>query len=158
MYTIYTKQKPLLNLQNFRQEDLIMLKLIIGVKGTGKTKTLIEMVNAALHKSEGSVVCIEKGNKLTYDINYQCRLIDTDMYSVTDFESLYGFIAGILASNHDVTDLFIDSALKIGNNDAAAFDGFLVKTEVLVNKLDVNCVITSSIPTEEASDTVKKYL
>lgn len=135
-----------------------MLKLIIGVKGTGKTKTLIEMVNTALHSSEGSVVCIEKGNKLTYDINYQCRLIDTDVYSVTDFDSLYGFIAGILASNHDVTDIFIDSALKIGNNDTAAFDAFLTKTEALVNKLDVKCVMTSSIPAEEASATVKAYL
>ena len=135
-----------------------MMKLIIGVKGTGKTKTLIEMVNAVLHKSEGSVVCIEKGNKLTYDIKYQCRLIDTDVYSVADFDALYGFIAGILASNHDVTDLFVDSALKIGKNDTAAFDGFIEKVDALVAKLNVNCVMTSSIPVEEASDTVKKYI
>ena len=135
-----------------------MMKLIIGVKGTGKTKTLIEMVNAVLHKSEGSVVCIEKGNKLTYDIKYQCRLIDTDMYSVADFDALYGFIAGILASNHDVTDLFVDSALKIGKNDTAAFDTFIDKVDALVTKLNVNCVMTSSIPVEEASATVKKYL
>ena len=135
-----------------------MMKLIIGVKGTGKTKTLIEMVNAVLHKSEGSVVCIEKGNKLTYDIKYQCRLIDTDVYSVADFDALYGFIAGILASNHDVTDLFVDSALKIGKNDTTAFDGFIEKVDALVTKLNVNCVMTSSIPVEEASDTVKKYI
>ena len=135
-----------------------MLKLIIGVKGTGKTKTLIEMVNNALHKSEGSVVCIEKGNKLTYDIKYQCRLIDTDVYSISDFDALYGFVAGILASNHDVTDLFIDSALKIGNNDIAAFDGFVEAVDALAEKLNVNCVITSSIPVEEASETVKKYI
>lgn len=135
-----------------------MLKLIIGVKGTGKTKTLIEMVNSALHRSEGSVVCIEKGNKLTYDIKYQCRLIDTDVYGVADFHALYGFVAGILASNHDVTDLFIDSALKIGNNDIAAFDSFVSALDALTEKLHVNCVLTSSIPVEEASDTVKKYL
>lgn len=135
-----------------------MLKLIIGVKGTGKTKTLIEMVNDALHKSEGVVICVEKGNKLTYDIKYQCRLIDTDVYSVTDFTSLYGFVAGILASNHDVTDLFIDSALKIGNNDLAAFDSFLDAVNELVTKLNVNCVMTSSLAPEDASDTVKKYL
>ena len=135
-----------------------MLKLIIGVKGTGKTKTLIEMVNVALNKSEGSVVCIEKGNKLTYDIRYQCRLIDTDMYAVYDLEAFYGFIAGILASNHDVTDIFVDSALKIGGNDLAKFDEFVAKVDALVTKLDINCVMTSSIPTEEASDTVKKYI
>jgi methylmalonyl-CoA mutase cobalamin-binding subunit len=135
-----------------------MLKLIIGVKGTGKTKTLIEMVNAALEKSEGSVVCIEKGNKLTYDVKYQCRLIDTDAYSVTDFESLYGFIAGILASNHDVTDIFVDSALKIGGNDVASFDTFLSKVEALTEKVTVNCVMTSSLPAEEASEIVKKFI
>lgn len=135
-----------------------MLKLIIGVKGTGKTKTLIEMVNAALDKSEGSVVCIEKGNKLTYDVKYQCRLIDTDAYAVTDFEALYGFVAGILASNHDVTDLFIDSALKIGKNDVVAFDAFVTAVNTLTEKQNVNCVITSSIPVEEASETVKKYI
>ena len=135
-----------------------MLKLIIGVKGTGKTKTLIELVNEALDKSNGSVVCIEKGNKLTYDIKYQCRLIDTDAYSVVDFDSLYGFMAGILASNHDVTDIYVDSALKIGCNDIAAFDTFITKVDALVSKLDVNCVITSSIPVDEASETVKKYI
>ena len=135
-----------------------MLKLIIGVKGTGKTKTLIEMVNEASHKSEGSVICVEKGNKLTYDVKYQARLIDTDAYAVNDFDSLYGFVAGILASNHDVTDLFVDSALKIGDNDIAAFDGFLDKVEALIENLNVNCVMTSSIPTDEASETVKKYL
>ena len=77
---------------------------------------------------------------------------------MNDFESLYGFIAGILASNHDVTDLFVDSALKIGDNDNAAFDGFLDKVEALIENLNVNCVMTSSIPTDEASETVKKYL
>ena len=135
-----------------------MLKLIIGVKGTGKTETLIEMVNSALDKSEGSVVCIEKGNKLTYDIKYQARLIDTDAYSVSDFESLYGFMAGILASNHDVTDIFVDSALKIGCNDLAGFDSFVSKVDALAEKLNVNCIMTSSLPVEEASETVKKYI
>jgi hypothetical protein len=134
------------------------MRLIIGVKGTGKTKTLIELVNTALQQSKGDVVCIEKGNKLTYDIKYQCRLIDTEVYSVSDCETLYGFVAGILASNHDVTDLFIDSALKIGNNDRDAFDVFLSRVDALTSKLNVNCVMTSSIPVEEASDTVKKYL
>ena len=73
-----------------------MLKLIIGVKGTGKTKTLIEMANAALEKSNGSVVCIEKGVKLRYEVKYQVRLINTNDYLVFDSQSLFGFISGIL--------------------------------------------------------------
>ena len=135
-----------------------MLKLIIGVKGTGKTKALINMVNTAVENSSGDVVCIEKGVKLRYDIKYQARLIDTEEYFVTDAQSLFGFVAGILASNHDVTDLFVDSALKICNNDADAFDCFVDKVSALAEKLNVKIVMTSSIPTEEASETVKKYL
>ena len=134
------------------------MKLIIGVKGTGKTKTLIEMVNSTIDSSNGSVICIEKGDKLKFDIKYQCRLIDSDEYFVCDAQSLFGFIAGIFASNHDVTDLFIDSALKICGNDADAFDVFLGEMNKLSEKCGVNIVMTSSIPVEEASETVKKCL
>lgn len=134
------------------------MKLIIGVKGTGKTKTLIEMVNSTIDSSNGSVICIEKGDKLKFDIKYQCRLIDSDEYFVCDAQSLFGFIAGIFASNHDVTDFFIDSALKICGNDADAFDVFLGEMNKLSEKCGVNIVMTSSIPVEEASETVKKYL
>ena len=135
-----------------------MIKLIIGTKGTGKTKTLIEMVNNAIAATKGSVVCIEKGDKLKYDIKYQCRLIDTEEYLITDGQSLYGFIAGILASNHDVTDLFIDSAYKICNNDVAAFDVFVEEANKLSEKVGVNIVMTSSIPVDDATEAVKKYL
>ena len=135
-----------------------MLKLIIGVKGTGKTKALINMVNTAVENSSGNVVCIEKGDKLTYDVKHQARLIDTKQYFIADAQSLYGFVAGILASNHDVTDLFVDSALKICGNDITAFDKFVESVNALVEKVDVNVVMTSSIPVEEASETVKKYL
>ena len=135
-----------------------MLKLIIGVKGTGKTKALISMVNTAVDHSHGDVVCIEKGVKLRYDVKYQARLIDTNEYFVSDAQSLYGFVAGIFASNHDVTDLFIDSALKICNDDVAAFDEFVEKIDALSTKLNINIVMTSSIPVENASETVKKYI
>ena len=135
-----------------------MLKLIIGVKGTGKTKTLINLVNTASESSKGDVVCIEKGVKLRYDVKYQARLIDTEEFFICDAQSLYGFIAGIFASNHDVTDLFIDSALKICNNDVAAFDVFVEEVNKLAEKTGVNVVMTSSIPVEEASATVNKYL
>ena len=135
-----------------------MLKLIIGVKGTGKTKNLINLVNTAVENSHGDVVCIEKGTKLRFDVKYTARLIDVEEYFVCDAQSLYGFVAGILSSNHDVTDLFIDSALKICNNDLASFDTFVEEINALAAKLNVKITITSSIPTEEASETVKKYL
>ena len=135
-----------------------MVKLIIGVKGTGKTKALISMVNEAAEKSTGNVVCIEKGVGLRFDIKPTVRLINTNEYLVFDAEALYGFVAGILASNHDVTELFIDGALKIANNDMAGFEAFLKQMDELSNKLGVNVIMTSSIPTEGASDIVKKYI
>ena len=133
-----------------------MLKLIIGVKGTGKTKQLIEMVNQSLDATKGDVVCIEKGDKLRFEVKPQCRLINTKEYAIDDAEDLYGFVAGILASNNDVTDLYIDSALKICRDDVAAFDVFADKVSALVK--DVNCVMTISLPAENATDTIKKYL
>lgn len=135
-----------------------MLKLIIGIKGTGKTKNLINLVNEAVEKSHGDVVCIEKGVKLRFDIKYRARLIDTNEYFINDAQSLYGFVAGILASNHDVTDLFIDSSLKICNEDRVAFDKFIEEIADISEKIGVSIVMTASMPTEEASDVVKKYL
>ena len=135
-----------------------MVKLIIGVKGTGKTKALISMVNEAAEKTNGTVVCIEKGVGLRFDVKHSVRLINTNEYLVFDAEALYGFVAGIFASNHDVTDLFIDGALKISNNDMAGFETFLKEVDELATRLDVNVILTSSIPCEEASDLVKKYI
>ncbi len=135
-----------------------MLKLMIGVKGTGKTKTLIEKVNAAVKASKGDVVCIEKGTQLRFDITSKVRLIDTEEYLVKDAEALYGFIAGILASNYDVTDLFVDNTLKICKGDMAAFEEMLNEVNELLKKHDVNVFMTASLAVEEASDVVKQYI
>lgn len=132
-----------------------MIKLFIGAKGSGKTKTLIELVNNATSASNGSVVCIEKGDKLTHDITYKARLVDTDAYKITDAASLFGFIAGILASNNDITDVFVDSALKICGNDVVAFEAMLGNLKAISN--DVNVVMTASIAVEECPDGIKAY-
>ena len=135
-----------------------MVKLIIGIKGTGKTKTLIQMVDAALEKTTGDVVVLEKGEKLRFDIKYQARLVNTDEYYINDAQSLYGFVAGILASNHDVTDLFIDATLRICANDVAAFEKMVEEIDVLTVKKDVNIVMTASIDENDATDVIKKYV
>ncbi|MBR5140790.1 MAG: ATP-binding protein [Clostridia bacterium] len=132
-----------------------MIKLFIGGKGSGKTKTLIELVNNATAASKGSVVCIEKGDKLTHDITYKARLIDSDEYGIYTADDLYGFIAGVLASNSDITDLFVDSALKICGNDVAGFEKVLDKLSKI--SADVNVVMTASILVEECPDAIKAY-
>ena len=135
-----------------------MLKLIIGVKGTGKTKTLINLVNSTLETTKGDVVCIEKGVKLRYDIKPNARLIDVEEYMVDDAQSLYGFVAGILASNHDVTDLFIDSTLKICNGDIPAFEKLVAELDKLVTKVGLNMTMTVSMPDEDASEAIRKFI
>ena len=135
-----------------------MLKLIIGLKGTGKTKHLIELVNSSLNTTDGDVVCVEKGNKLRFDIKYQCRLIEADEFGIDNADSLYGFIAGLLASNNDIKHLFIDSAYKIAGECDATFDPMLEKIDRLMERKGIECVITSSIAEDKATATVKKYL
>ena len=135
-----------------------MLKLIIGVKGTGKTKTLIDMANAALEVTKGDVVVVEKGTKLRYDIKSSARLIDVNEYMVSDAQSLYGFIAGILASNHDVTDLFVDGTLKICNQDIDAFEKMTQAVNALISKSDVNLIMTVSMAEEDLPASVKELI
>lgn len=134
-----------------------MLKLIIGVKGTGKTKTLINLVNGALEVTKGDVVCIEKGVKLRYDIKPTARLINSEEYMINDAQSLYGFIAGILASNHDVTDLFVDGTLKICKGDVASFELLVAELDKLIEKIDINLTMTVSVAEEDVSEAVRKF-
>ena len=130
-----------------------MIKLFIGGKGSGKTKALIELVNSAAASTAGSVVCIEKGDKLKLDITYKARLIDSDNYSVANADALYGFISGILASNNDITDIFVDGALKICDVDG--FVSILPKLDKIAK--DINLVMTASIAVDECPEEIKKY-
>lgn len=132
-----------------------MIKILIGGKGSGKTKTLIDLTNNAAESSKGSVICIEKGDKLTHEITYKARLVDSDYYLVNDAAALCGFIAGILASNSDITDVFVDSALKICANDVDALAAILPKLEQLTK--DVNLVLSASIPVEECPEAIKAF-
>ena len=104
-----------------------MIKIIMGMKGTGKTKTLIEQVNSAVQEAHGNVVCIEKGTKLRYDVSHQARLISAAEYKIDDYEKFFGFISGIVAGNFDITHIFIDSITKIcgGNTDMNELEKFV---------------------------------
>ncbi len=121
-----------------------MVNLIIGNKGSGKTKRLIDLVNSAVEKSNGNVVCIEKERLLTYNVNYRARLVETDHYNVSGYEAFYGFLSGIVAGDHDITDVLVDATLKIGGKDYAALAAFLKKVSELSNIAEQDFTFTIS--------------
>ena len=104
-----------------------MIKLIIGKKGSGKTKKLVEMVNAAAETSLGNVVCVEKSSTLTFSVNYKARLIDSDSFGINGYGEYYGMLAGIKSGNHDVTHIFGDATLRIGTRDYDELYDFLAR-------------------------------
>ena len=108
-----------------------MVRLIIGKKGSGKTKKLIQLANEAVARSSGNVVVIDKGSKLTYDVTHKARLIDTDVYGVKGYDMLLGFISGICAGNYDVTDIFVDSTFKICPEAVNGLESFAAKLNAL---------------------------
>lgn len=135
-----------------------MLKLIIGLKGSGKTKQLIELANKAVEVSPGHVVCVEKSNKLIFDVNHKVRLVDTEAYGVANADELFGLVCGILATNYDVKDLFIDSALKICGDDVAAWVKFMDRLDQICTKYEVQCTATSSIDQADLPKELEKYV
>ena len=135
-----------------------MITLLIGKKGSGKTKKLIDLVNVALEKSQGNVVVIEKGQKLTYDIPHKARLIDSDAYDVRGTDALCGFLAGICAGNYDVTDIFVDSTLKITGTGAEALEAIVPEVEKLAAASGANFCLLVSASEEEVPEAAKQYL
>lgn len=134
------------------------MQLIVGLKGTGKTKTLIDAVNAASKETNGVVICIECGRKLTFDIKYHARLVDTQEYGVDDADKLYGFVCGMLAGNYDITELFIDSALKICGDDVAAFEEFVCKVEKITSAHKIECMIVASVAPEALTEKTSCFI
>ena len=132
-----------------------MIQLIVGGKGSGKTKKMIDMINESAKTTPGNIVCIEKSMKLTYDINYKARLIDVDEYNVSGYDMLYGFIAGILAGNYDIVEVYLDGVLKLGNHDLEGLGKLLAELETLVK--DVKMVITVSANMDALPESVRKY-
>ncbi len=123
-----------------------MIKLIIGKKGSGKTKRLVDMVNAAAQASLGNVVCIEKGDTLTYSVTHKARLIDAESYGIAGYGEYYGMVAGIKAGNNDVTHIFGDATLRIGKRDYEKLTAFLERISAIA---DVEFVFTVSADKSE---------
>ena len=123
-----------------------MIKIIIGKKGSGKTKKLVDMVNSAAETSLGNVVCIEKGDVLTFTVTYKARLIDSCDYGISGYDEYYGMLAGIKAGNNDVTHIFGDATLRIGSRNYDELVGFFERVAKIE---DVEFVFTLSCDENE---------
>ena len=135
-----------------------MIKLIVGNKGAGKTKTLINMANAAVKSSNGNVVVVEKGLKMTYDIDHAARLVDTEEYKVEGFNTLFGFLAGLMAGNYDITDILVDATLKIGGQDKDELAAMIDRLAGLAQEHKVELVFTISCDMEDLPESLKGYV
>ena len=135
-----------------------MIHLIMGLKGSGKTKKLIDAINAAVAEAHGDVVCIEYGKKLTYDVTYKVRLVDSQEYGIRSAEMLKGFLSGLHAGNFDITHVFIDNLYKTIGNDKAAGEEFIVWCAKFAADNQMEITITISEDPADASDAIKQYL
>ena len=136
-----------------------MVKLIMGPKGTGKTKALVELVRRAVEEESGSVVCIEKDKNLTYDIPYTVRLIHSSDYCFGSVEFFKGFISGLHAANYDISHIFIDNLLKMFDDiDMDRLSSLLDELDALGEKENVKFTISATADPNTVGDNIKKYL
>ena len=135
-----------------------MIRVIMGLKGSGKTKKLIDSINECLKTASGDVVCIEYGKKLTYDVNYRARLVDSKEYAISSSDMLKGFLSGLHAGNYDITHVFIDNLYKTIGSDRAAGEEFVAWCAAFAEANKMNITMTISDDPALASEEMKKYL
>ena len=135
-----------------------MVQLIVGLKGSGKTKKLVDLVRAAVNEETGDVVCIEKERKLTFDIPYQARLIDAGTYDIGSYEFLKGLICGVHAGNYDITHFFIDNFYKLVNDKSVeSLETFLAWLDKFSNQEKISFVISLSVDPATLPESVLQY-
>ena len=135
-----------------------MIKVIMGLKGSGKTKQMIDSINETLAHAAGDVVCIEYGKKLTYDVNYRVRLVDSEEYGISNSDMLKGFLNGLHAGNFDITHVYIDNLYKTIGADRANGEAFISWCATFAAANNMNITITVSDDAALASEAVKQYL
>ena len=136
-----------------------MVKIIMGLKGSGKTKELVGLVCKAVIEGNGDVVVIEKDRKLTYDIPYQARLIDAGSYSIGSYEFLKGFISGLHAGNYDITHFFIDNFYKLVNDKSPEeLESFMAWLAKFSEQEKISFVVSVSADLESAPESLKQYI
>jgi len=136
-----------------------MIKLVVGKKGSGKTKTLIENANSSVNIADGHIVFISNNTKRhIYDINHTVRMVDTGEFDIQYFTSFYGFLCGLISQDYDTSTIYIDSLTKICNDDLSFLDKFMEAIEKLSSDFNISFFITISNDVSELPESIKKYI
>ena len=136
-----------------------MIKILIGKKGSGKTKTLIDGVNTAAENAQGNVVFISNDTKRhMFDLKHAVRLVDTAAFELNTYDEFYGSLCGLISNNFDMTNVYIDSVTKIVGGDIAGMEKFLSEVEKLGEQYNIEFMFTISMDAEAAPDYIKKYV
>ncbi len=136
-----------------------MVRLIMGTAGAGKTKQLIELIHTSVADEKGSVVCVEPGADMTFDVSHSVRLVNASEYDLNSFERLQGFISGLYAGNYDISHVYVDNLCKITrNDDVHETEKFLNWLNRFSNKNFVKFTVTISADVDTASDGMQQYL
>ena len=135
-----------------------MIQIIMGLKGSGKTKKLIAAINQTVAEAQGDVVCIEYGNQLTYDVNYRVRLVNAKEYNINNLDKLKGLLSGLHAGNFDITNVYIDNLYKTIGADRALGEDFILWCADFAKANNMNITVTVSDDPAQASEAVKGYL
>ncbi len=135
-----------------------MVKLLVGRKGSGKTKNMIQLANDRVEKSDGSVVFINKNHRLMYDLKYKIRVVCMEEYEeITNSDEYIGFLYGIISSDHDIEVIFIDSILKHADVNISDLPEFLNRLKNISEKYEIEFVVSISATVEEIGDIAKQY-
>ena len=135
-----------------------MIHVIMGLKGSGKTKKLIDSIKDSVANAHGDVVCIEYGQKLTYDLPHKVRLVDSKEYGISNPDMLKGLLSGLHAGNYDITNVYIDNLYKTIGTDRAAGEDFILWCAKFAEANYMEITVTVSDDAALASDAVKAYL
>lgn len=134
-----------------------MVELLIGKKGTGKTKALIDGVNTALTVAKGNVVYIANSDENMLAIDSKARMANTSDFDIKSYNEFLGFICGIVSRDYDITNIFIDGIFKIvGTTELDGFEEFITRLEKMGKKFNIDFVISVSIDAETAPDYIKR--
>lgn len=134
-----------------------MIQIIFGKKGSGKTKRILDMANASVKEAKGHVLFVDVDKSHTLEVKPQIRFIDASDYGVQGEAPFYGFLAGILAGNYDISVLYVDAFLKLVETDAAKLEAFFAKLDKLVAEAECDLVISMSEDAANMPESIRKY-